>query len=197
MPGAGRAQGGRALRAPAAEEALPGWLMPRAGAWGQRGFCTPQHEAALLKHAKMDFPITPPGLRRARQGGQGKRGKLRSPVSEPAQGRCQGAVVGAVVILAGSCDGEDAGIAGQVFGGREAVGSPGSLVLVSLGVVIEQVPEGVARALLVPGDAELADVVLGAQGAQQPGALPGQHEHGLRLGQHRLSPGSCAYEGCS
>lgn len=61
MPGAGRAQGGRALRAPAAEEALPGWLMPRAGAWGQRGFCTPQHEAALLKHAKMDFPIPPQG----------------------------------------------------------------------------------------------------------------------------------------
>jgi len=99
--------------------------------------------------------------------------------------------------VAGRCDDEDAGIAGEVFGSREAVGNLVGLVLVSLGVVIEQIPQGVPRALLVPGDAELADIVLGAQGAGEPSGLPGQHQHGGWLGQHGLSPGSCAHQGCS
>lgn len=116
---------------------------------------------------------------------------------EPPEGGGQGTVIGAIVVLAGGCDGEDAGVAGQVFGGREALGSLGRLVLVPLGVVVEQVGEGAPRALLVPGDAEVADVVLRAQRAGEPSALPGLHQHRLRLAQHGLSPGSCTHRGCS
>lgn len=103
-----------------------------------------------------------------------KRGLIRVPLGastgfgstflEIVDGIRDRAVIVSVVLSLDGGNGQNAGVAGGVFGRREAVRNPAGLVLVHLRVVIEQVPRRAARSLLVPGDPELPDVVPRIQG---------------------------------